>query len=83
MATFADRRLGEMIKNTRFLIAVEMLAAAQGIDFRAPLKTSPKLLQTCKRIRQEIPFYEKDRYFHTDIILMEALLENNSIHPNV
>jgi len=42
MATFAARRLGEMATNTAGIVAIELLAAAQGIDFRAPLATSPR-----------------------------------------
>ncbi len=41
MATFAARRLADMAENTLGVLAVEYLAAAQGIDFRAPLKGSP------------------------------------------
>src|SRR5437868_947608 len=43
MATFAARRLGQMADNTIGIVAIELLAAAQGIDFRAPLVTSPPL----------------------------------------
>ena len=43
MATFAARRLGPMAENTRGVIAIELLAAAQGIDFRRPLGSSPAL----------------------------------------
>ncbi len=36
MATFAGRRLTDMAENTRGILAVELLAAAQGLDFRTP-----------------------------------------------
>jgi len=42
MATFAARRLGEMADNTAGILGIEYLCAAQGVDFRAPLRTSPK-----------------------------------------
>ena len=45
MATNAANRLEPMNRNTRAIVAVELLAAAQGIDFRVPLKTSRKLAQ--------------------------------------
>ena len=38
MATFATRRLKDMAENTRGILAVEILSALQGVDFRAPLK---------------------------------------------
>ena len=40
MATFAARRLRDMSENTRGVLAIELLAAAQGLDFRAPLMPS-------------------------------------------
>src|SRR5450830_524065 len=43
MATFAARRLDDMAHNTAVIIGIELLAAAQGIDFHRPLKTSPHL----------------------------------------
>src|SRR6267143_1646924 len=43
MATFAARRLGAMVENTATIVGIELLAAAQGIDLRQPLKSSPEL----------------------------------------
>ena len=67
MATFAARRLGPMTENTAVIIAIELLAAAQGIDFRLPLKTSDILAKAHDMIRVRVPFYEKDRLFAPDI----------------
>lgn len=67
MATYAARRLFEMLKNTNGILAIELLAAAQGIDFRAPLKTSPKLDRVHAAVRELVPFYESDRTFYRDI----------------
>nr|WP_198598852.1 histidine ammonia-lyase [Enterovibrio norvegicus] len=67
MATFAGRRLTEMAANTRGILAVELLAACQGIDFRTPHKTSPKLEQIKAELRGHVSFYDKDRYFSPDI----------------
>ncbi|MEF9876321.1 MAG: aromatic amino acid lyase, partial [Gordonibacter sp.] len=67
MATFAGRRLADMAENTRGILAVELLAAAQGLDFRAPLR-STELIELAKgRLREEVSFYDKDRYFSPDI----------------
>ncbi|MFT7455541.1 MAG: histidine ammonia-lyase [Marinobacter maritimus] len=74
MATFAGRRLKEMAENTRGILAVEFLAAAQGLDFRAPL-TSSALIETAKaELREHVNFYDKDRYFAPDIKLANQLL---------
>jgi len=67
MATYAARRLGPMSDNTATIVAIELLAACQGIDFRTPLKTSPKLSSVLGKIRTKVPFYEQDRPFHHDI----------------
>ncbi|MGF1763706.1 histidine ammonia-lyase [Aliivibrio kagoshimensis] len=67
MATFAGRRLKDMAENTRGILAVELLAAAQGLDFRAPLKSSPLIEQAKAELRERVDFYDKDRYFAPDI----------------
>jgi histidine ammonia-lyase len=74
MATFAARRLADMADNTAGIVAIELLAAAQGIDFRAPRRTSPALQQVVAEIRAYVPFYGKDRYFAADIEAVKALV---------
>jgi histidine ammonia-lyase len=74
MATFAGRRLGDMGDNTAGILAVELLAACQGVDFRAPLKTSPKLEEAKKLLRDKVPFYDRDRYFAPDIEAAKKLI---------
>ncbi|MEH6632221.1 MAG: histidine ammonia-lyase [Halopseudomonas aestusnigri] len=74
MATFAARRLSEMAKNTSGVLAVEFLSAAQGIDFLKPLKTSPTLDKVMTRLRQDVSFYEQDRYFSDDLELTSDLV---------
>jgi histidine ammonia-lyase len=80
MATFAARRLAEMAQNTAGIVAIELLAAAQGIDFRAPLKTSPKLQEVHSLIRSRVGFYDHDRYFAPDITAIQALIEAGAFH---
>lgn len=67
MATFAARRLLPMIENTVGIVAIELLAACQGIDFCRPLKTSPLLENVFNVIRKQVAFYEQDRFFAPDI----------------
>jgi histidine ammonia-lyase len=67
MATFAAQRLLDMTTNTRTIVAIELLAAAQGIDFHAPLVTSPALQSIHRAVRKHSPFYDQDRYFAPDI----------------
>jgi histidine ammonia-lyase len=74
MATFAARRLADMAQNTAGIVAIELLAAAQGVDFRAPKKTSPVLQQVMAVIRAQVPFYDKDRHFAPDIEAVTRLV---------
>ncbi|MGH6883855.1 MAG: histidine ammonia-lyase, partial [Hypericibacter sp.] len=61
MATHGARRRGDMAENTAGIVAIELLAAAQGIDLRRPLETSPRLRQAMALIRARVPFLEHDR----------------------
>ncbi|MBL6751770.1 MAG: histidine ammonia-lyase [Nevskia sp.] len=79
MATFAARRLLEMAANTRGIVAIELLAAAQGIDFHAPLRTSPALAGVHAQIRARALFYAEDRYFAPDIAAVAALIEAGAL----
>ena len=80
MSTFAARRLGEMAGNTAGIVAIELLAAAQGIDFRAPLRTSPRLQEVHAIVRAKVAFYDHDRYFAPDITAIQALVEAGAFH---
>ncbi|WP_420835006.1 aromatic amino acid lyase [Salinivibrio socompensis] len=78
MATFAARRLRDMSANTRGILAVELLSASQGIDFRAPNQTSERLEQAKAELRGVVPFYDKDRYFAPDIEKANALVQTGT-----
>ncbi|MCY3672234.1 MAG: aromatic amino acid lyase, partial [Alphaproteobacteria bacterium] len=67
MATHGARRLIEMNDNLAGIVAIEWLAAAQGIGFRAPLKTSARLGGAVARLRAVVPPLEEDRYMAPDI----------------
>ena len=67
MATYAGRRLKNMAENTAGILGIELLAAAQGMDFRAPNKSTCKIEEAKKIIRDEVSFYDEDRYFTDDI----------------
>ena len=67
MATHAARRLGPMVENAAAVVGIELLAAAQGIDFHRPARSSQRLEAAHAEIRRDVPFYEVDRYFAPDI----------------
>jgi histidine ammonia-lyase len=78
MATFAARRLLDMAGNSSAVVAIELLAAAQGVEFHAPLSTSPKLVEIMAMIRAQVPAYDEDRYFAPDIATARAWVEEGA-----
>lgn len=74
MAPAAGRRLWEMAANTRGVIAVEWLAACQGVDLREGLKTSPPLEKARHLLREQVAHYTQDRFFAPDIERAAELL---------
>lgn len=79
MATYAARRLLTMADNTVGILAIELLAACQGIDLRRPLKTSARLEQIHQLVRQHVPYYQEDRYFAPDIAAIINIINDGSI----
>ena len=67
MATHAARRIGRMVDNAAAVVGIELLAAAQGIDFHRPARSSASLEQVHAGVRAEVPFYAADRYIAPDI----------------
>lgn len=71
MATNGARRLHEMIDNTATILAIELLAACQGIEFHKPLQSSPGLQEIYHKVRAYVAHYESDRYFAPDIAIIK------------
>jgi len=67
MATHGARKAGTIARNAAGVIGVELLAAAQGLDFHAPLETSTALKHAVATIRAAVPHYDRDRYFADDL----------------
>jgi histidine ammonia-lyase len=74
MATFAARRLADMADNVSGIIAIELLAACQGMEFRRPKRSSAVLEDIHSRIRRLAPAYEEDRFFAPDIAAVKAFV---------
>ncbi len=79
MATFAARKLGDLAENTAIILAIELLAAAQGVDLRAPHLTSEKLQRVMREIRARVPHYDIDRYLAPDIAAMADAVNSGVI----
>jgi histidine ammonia-lyase len=67
MAAHGSRRLIAMAENTSNIIAIELLAAAQGYDFHAPVRSSEAIAAVHRTVRATVPHLDEDRYFHPDI----------------
>jgi histidine ammonia-lyase len=78
MATFAARRLGDMADNTAAIVAIELLAAAQGIDFRRPRRSSAKLEEAHAMVRAVAPHLDGDRFLATDIEAVTPLVRGGA-----
>ena len=81
MATFAARRLSDMVENTSAIVAIELLAAAQGIDFRRPLKSSPALERAHAIVRGVAPHLDGDRFLANDIEAVTPLVRSGRFAP--
>jgi histidine ammonia-lyase len=79
MAAHGARRLGPMVENLERILGVELLCAAQGIEFRAPLTTSVPLRRVIARLRSEVPTLGNDRYLAPDLERAAVLVASGEI----
>ncbi len=78
MATFAARRLHEMIDNAEYIVAIELLAAAQGIEFHRPKSSSAALEKVITTLREVSPAFVEDRSLSADIARVARLVDLGS-----
>ncbi|WP_300328564.1 histidine ammonia-lyase [Fusobacterium sp.] len=80
MGTIAARKAGEIMRNARKVIAMEMLCACQGIDLRkAQDKLGAGTKDAYKLVREIVSYYDADRVMHVDIDSVEGLIESNKV----
>ena len=79
MAAHGARRLVRMNENLSNILAVELLCAVQGIEFRAPLKTSPSLALVMGLVRESVPSLKDDRYMAPDLAKAASLIKSGQI----
>ena len=83
MAAHGARRLLDMADNCRSIIAIELLAAAQGCDFHRPLQSSAALEAVRRLLRRDVPHLEDDRHFHPDIAKAADLVGRGALIDTV
>ena len=79
MATHGARRLGPMAANAANVIGIELLAAAQGCDFHAPLLSSPHLENARSCLRAEVPRLDDDRFMADDMMRATAMVTSGRL----
>ena len=79
MACHAARRLEAMNENLASIIAIELLTSVQGIEFRAPIETSPPLLKVMQVVRERVKRLENDRYLADDIARIKEMVMKRHI----
>ncbi|HET9337335.1 MAG TPA: histidine ammonia-lyase [Sphingomicrobium sp.] len=72
MAPISARKAAQIAKNVAGIVAVELIAAAQGVDHHAPLKTSEKLQALHSKVRAISPRLESDRYWADEMAALQA-----------
>lgn len=79
MGSIASRKLNRVLDNLEQILAIELLSAAQALDFRSPLKTSALLESIHKLIRAKVEHAERDKIFAEDIAKVHCLIAENHL----
>jgi histidine ammonia-lyase len=79
MAAHGARRLLDMAANAQAVIGIELLAAAQGCDFHAPLASSTALEAARACLRAQVPHLTDDRHFHPDMEAANAVIRSGAL----
>jgi histidine ammonia-lyase len=79
MAPIAARKAGQIARNAAGVIAVELMAAAEGIDYHAPLRTSPKLQAIHAKVRAYSPQFTADRYWADEMAALQAAVLDGGV----
>jgi histidine ammonia-lyase len=79
MGSISGRKLLQVIGNLEYILAIELLYAAQAIDFRRPFKSAPVLEACHDYARSKVSFATKDRIFATDIAALHEIIADQSL----
>jgi histidine ammonia-lyase len=83
MAPIAARKAAQIARNTSGIIAVELIAAAQGVDYHAPLETSAALQAVHAKVRALSPHLETDRYWADEMTALQAAVLAGEIGDSI
>jgi histidine ammonia-lyase len=79
MAPIAARKAVQVARNAAGVVAVELMAAAEGIDYHAPLRTSPKLRKVHACVRSHSPQFTADRYWADEMAALQAAVLSGEV----
>lgn len=79
MAAHGSRRLQPMLRNAEAVLGIELLVAAQGCDFHAPLTSSGVLERVRAELRKSVPFMENDRWMHADMETANEIVRSGAL----
>jgi histidine ammonia-lyase len=79
MATHGAVKAGRVARNAAGVVGIELVAAAQGLDFHTPLKTSPALEEARAKIRSAVPFYSADRYLADELAWAQSAVLDGAL----
>ncbi|WP_184548887.1 histidine ammonia-lyase [Mucilaginibacter sp. FT3.2] len=78
MGSISGRKLHLVIDNIEYIQAIELLYAAQAMDFRRPMRSTPVIEALHEYVRQYVPFINNDRVFADDINQLHQIITNGS-----
>ncbi len=79
MGPAAAMKAIQVVENVEYVVAIELLAACQALDFARPLKTTRALEQVHALVRKTVSHYDKDRYMTPDIEHVQYLLRSGQV----
>ncbi|HET9425416.1 MAG TPA: histidine ammonia-lyase [Gemmatimonadaceae bacterium] len=83
MAMAAAYKLRRIVRNVRRVLAIELMCAAQGIDFRAPLRPGRGVARAHGAVRRRVKTLMEDRVLSTDIEALARAIEDNEFTPEM
>jgi histidine ammonia-lyase len=79
MGSIAARKAGEILRNAEWIVAIELLCAAQGIDYRGASKAGKGTKAAHSLIRKRVPILEEDRVISVDIEAIRELIRSGEL----
>ncbi|WP_293173302.1 histidine ammonia-lyase [Oceanithermus sp.] len=79
MGTTAARQARQVYENVLWVLAIELASAAQALDFHRPLRPGRGVMVAWRRIREEIPHLDRDRYLRPELERLRELVRSGEL----